>query len=207
MPRLTGIVLGALVAFILGGSVFLIKPIDDRRATTPTPSLRWIDFELPTSHDSNWSSTAIENKVVILNFWAPWCLPCRTEIPHLIEIQMRYKPALLVIGIAIDQEEAVRRFEIEVGLNYLSLIGETRGIELMQRYGASDALPLTLVFDRDGELRHRFLGPMRPNVLQGAQAVPVPQFTHHRSKEKADSKKGETCNHDGPGSMMVHDAP
>ena len=168
MPRLTGIVLGALVAFILGGGVFLIKPIDDRRATTPTPPLRWIDFELPTSHGSNWSSAAIENQIVILNFWAPWCLPCRTEIPYLIELQMRNNPSLVIIGIAIDQREPVRRFEDEVGLNYLSLIGETQGIELMQRYGASSALPLTLVFDRAGKLRHRILGSIQPTELERA---------------------------------------
>ena len=166
MPRLTGIVLGALVAFILGGGVFLIKPIDDQRATTLTPPLRWIDFQLPTSHGSNWSSTAIENQVVILNFWAPWCLPCRTEIPYLIEIQMRNNPSLAIIGIAIDQREPVRRFEDEVGLNYLSLIGETQGIELMRRYGASGALPLTLIFDQAGEMRHRILGPIRPIQLE-----------------------------------------
>ena len=168
MPRLTGIVLGVLVAFILGGGVFLIKPIDDRRTTAPTPPLRWIDFELPTSHGLVWSSTAIENQVVILNFWAPWCLPCRTEIPYLIDIQMHDNSALVIIGIAIDQPEPVRRFEDEVGLNYLSLIGETQGIELMQRYGASGALPLTLVFDRAGELRHRILGSIRPTELERA---------------------------------------
>jgi len=144
----------------------LIKPIEDRRTTTPTPPLRWIDFELPTSHGSKWSSTAIENQVVILNFWAPWCLPCRTEIPYLIEIQMRDNPSLVIIGIAIDQRESVRRFEDEVGLNYLSLIGETQGIELMQRYGASGALPLTLVFDRAGKFHHRILGPIRPIELE-----------------------------------------
>jgi thiol-disulfide isomerase/thioredoxin len=168
MPRLTGIVLGALVAFILGGGIFLIEPIDDQQATTPTPLLRWIDFELPTSHGSNWSSTAIENQVVILNFWAPWCLPCRTEIPYLIDIQMRDNPSLVIIGIAIDQREPVRRFEDEVGLNYLSLIGETQGIALMQRYGVSSALPLTLIFDRTGKLRHHILGSLRPTELNRA---------------------------------------
>jgi thiol-disulfide isomerase/thioredoxin len=166
MPRLTGIVLGALVAFILGGGIFLIKPIDDQRTAAPTPPLRWIDFELPTSHGSTWSSTALENQVVILNFWAPWCLPCRTEIPYLIEIQMRGSPSLVIIGIAIDQREAVRRFEDEVGLNYLSLIGETQGIELMHRYGASGGLPLTLIFDRAGDLHHRILGSIKPAKLE-----------------------------------------
>jgi len=157
-----------LVAFILGGGVFLIKPIDEQLTITTTPPLRWVDFELPTSRGSTWSSTAIENQVVILNFWAPWCLPCRTEIPYLIEIQMRDNPVLVIIGIAMDQREPVRRFEDEVGLNYLSLIGETQGIELMQRYDASGALPLTLVFDRAGEMRYRILGSIRPTELERA---------------------------------------
>ena len=167
MPQHTGIILGALVAFILGGGVFLIQPIiDDRRTTTPTPPMQSIDLELPTSHATKWSSAAIDNQVVILNFWAPWCLPCRTEIPYLIEIQMRDNPSLTIIGIAIDQLESVRRFEDEVGLNYLSLIGETQAIELMRRYDASGALPLTLIFDRTGKLRHRTLGPIRPTELE-----------------------------------------
>ena len=157
-----------LVAFILGGGVFLIKLIDDRRTSIPTPPLRWIEFELPTSHGSKWSSAEIENQVVILNFWAPWCLPCRTEIPYLIELELRENPSLVIIGIAIDQREPVRRFEDEFGLNYLSLIGETQGIELMERYGASGALPLTLIFDRAGNLRHRILGSMLPAELERA---------------------------------------
>ena len=81
---------------------------------------------------------------------------------------MRDNPSLVIIGIAIDQREPVRRFEDEVGLNYLSLIGETQGIELMQRYGASNALPLTLVFDRAGTLRHRILGSIQPTELERA---------------------------------------
>ena len=79
---------------------------------------------------------------------------------------MRDNPSLVIIGIAIDQREPVRRFEDEVGLNYLSLIGETQGIELMGRYHASSALPLTLVFDRAGKLRHRILGSIRPKELE-----------------------------------------
>ena len=168
MARLTGSVLGMLAAFILGGGVFLIKPIYDWPTTSPTPPLRWIDFELSTSDGSTWSSAAIDNQVVVLNFWAPWCLPCRTEIPYLIEIQMRDNPSLVIIGIAIDQREPVRRFEDETGLNYLSLISETQGFELMQRYGASDALPLTLVFDRAGTLHHRILGSIQPKELERA---------------------------------------
>ncbi len=166
MTRRTGIVLGVMIVLILGGGFFLIKPIDERLITNPTPPLRWINFELPTSDGLTWSSAAIDNQVVILNFWAPWCLPCRTEIPYLIEIQMSNNPGLVIIGIAIDQHEAVRRFEDEVGLNYLSLIGATQGIELMQHYSASSALPLTLVFDRAGKLRHRILGSIQPTELE-----------------------------------------
>jgi thiol-disulfide isomerase/thioredoxin len=160
------IVLGTLFALVLGGGLVLIKTYDGRSTTSPTPPLDWIDFELPTSHGSTWSSTAIDNQVVILNFWAPWCLPCRTEVPYLIEFHTLYNPSLVIIGIAIDRRQPVRRFEDEVGLNYLSLIGETKGIELMQRYGASGALPLTLIFDRAGQLRHRILGPIQPTELE-----------------------------------------
>ena len=79
---------------------------------------------------------------------------------------MRENPSLVIVGIAIDQLAPVRRFEDEVGLNYLSLIAETQGFELMRHYGASGALPLTLIFDQAGEMRHRILGPIRPIELE-----------------------------------------
>jgi thiol-disulfide isomerase/thioredoxin len=103
--------------------------------------------------------------VVLINFWATWCAPCRTEIPLLIAMQARHAHEIQVVGIAVDDAESVRRFEDEVGLNYVSLIGLTEGPELMQRYGSAGQLPFTLVFDRTGVLRHRKTGELQAAEL------------------------------------------
>src|SRR5205809_6964033 len=66
------------------------------------------------------STTAFRGKVVLVNFWATWCPPCREEIPDLVKLQARYKDTLQIIGIAQDSGtvEQVRRFAVEHGMNY-----------------------------------------------------------------------------------------
>ena len=119
-----------------------------------------ISFDLPTSTGEKWSG-----KGLVVNFWATWCAPCRTEIPLLIAMQARHAHEIQVVGIAVDDAESVRRFEDEVGLNYVSLIGLTEGPELMQRYGSAGQLPFTLVFDRTGVLRYRKTGELQAAEL------------------------------------------
>ena len=68
-----------------------------------------IPFVLPTSTGEEWSTRVIDNKVVLINFWATWCAPCRTEIPLLIAMQARPGHEIQVVGIAVDDAESVRR--------------------------------------------------------------------------------------------------
>ena len=126
-----------------------------------------ISFDLPTSMGEKWSTQLIHDKLVLINFWAPWCAPCRTEIPLLIAMQARHTREIQGVGIAVDDAESVRRFEDEVGLNYVSLVGLTEGPELMQRYGSAGQLPFTLLFDRTGVLRHRKTGELQWDELSG----------------------------------------
>ena len=126
-----------------------------------------IPFDLPTSMGEKWSTQLIHDKVVLINFWATWCAPCRTEIPLLIAMQARHAHEIQVVGIAVDDAESVRRFEDEVGLNYVSLIGLNEGPKLMRRYGSAGHLPFTLVFDRTGMLRYRKTGELRGDELSG----------------------------------------
>lgn len=126
----------------------------------------WRDFELSTSSGEIWSSKSITAQPTIINFWAPWCLPCRKEVPYLIELQERYRSNFQLIGIAIDQPSAVHKFENEVGLNYLSLVDDSKGMDLLRYYEPSTILPLTLIFDRNKQLRYRFLGSFNPGELE-----------------------------------------
>jgi thiol-disulfide isomerase/thioredoxin len=167
MNRRLSVLFGVLLVVLFVLTLQITKEPSIQRQKVSQSSLQpWIDFELPTTSGTTWSSTSINNQAVILNFWAPWCLPCRDEVPYLIELQVRYGSDFKFIGIAIDQFSNVQKFEDEFGLNYLSLVDDTKGMELLQYYEESSTLPLTLVFDRDRNLKHRVLGSFNPKSFE-----------------------------------------
>lgn len=108
-------------------------------------------------HISEW-----DGKVIFLNFWATWCPPCLNEIPDFIELQETYgNQGLQIIGIAIDNHEAVQQFIAESGMNYPALMAEIDGIELAKRYGNDiGGLPYTAVINRQGEISSTFTGEL-----------------------------------------------
>ena len=157
-----------LILIVVVAGVYLANQLRSPSVTGISAGANTItSFDLPTSMGETWSTESIHDKVVLINFWATWCAPCRTEIPLLIAMQARHPREIQVVGIAVDDAESVRRFEDEVGLNYVSLIGLTEGPELMRRYGSAGQLPLTLVFDRTGVLRYRKTGELKVDELSG----------------------------------------
>lgn len=129
-------------------------------------------FSLPTTDGEAFSSETLSGRITILNFWATWCAPCRKEIPLLIATQAIHASTVTVIGIAIDDLEAVRPFEDEIGLDYVSLIGKTEGISLMSAFGNPGHLPFTLVFDPAGRLIHRKTGELSASDIQAWLKTP-----------------------------------
>lgn len=103
-----------------------------------------------------------DGKLILLNFWATWCPPCLKEIPDFIELQKTYSDqGFQVIGIAIDDEDAVREYAINEGMNYPTMIVESEGIGLAKRYGNKiGALPYTVIIKRDGEISYTIKGEL-----------------------------------------------
>ena len=105
---------------------------------------------------------AQSGKVVLINFWATWCPPCRAEIPELIKIQRQYRSSgLQIVGVTYPPEKlaAVRRFEAKLGMNYPVV----RGTKSTKRlFTSSETLPLTVVIDRAGNVVEIIEGILLP---------------------------------------------
>jgi len=116
------------------------------------------DFSLPDLQDTQHSIKEWDNKVILLNFWATWCPPCRKEIPAFIELQEQFgKQGFQVIGVAIDEKDAVEDYADGMGVNYPILIGNNTALEVSAAYGNRfGQLPYSLVIDRQGVIQ--FIG-------------------------------------------------
>jgi len=111
-------------------------------------------------------------KVLVVNFWATWCAPCREETPFFVRLQDQYRErGLQFVGIAIDQREAVQAFVREFGVNYPVLLGGVEGVEIARKAGnRAGALPYTLIIDRGGKLVAAQLGAVKEAKLQAMLA-------------------------------------
>ena len=106
-------------------------------------------------------------RVLVWNFWATWCAPCREEIPLLIAAREKYgSSGIEIVGIAVDNASKVREFSSSFNISYPILLGEANGLELMRKLGnSSGGLPYTVVADREGKIVYRKLGALKRSDL------------------------------------------
>jgi len=123
---------------------------------------------LPDATGRQQSLAQWKGKVLVVNFWATWCTPCRAEMPEFVKAQREFGDrGLQFVGIAIDQPDKVQEFAAELGLNYPTLIGGYGAIELSKTLGNRlGALPFTIVIDRSGRIVHTRLGPFAEPALR-----------------------------------------
>lgn len=107
-------------------------------------------------------------QVLVVNYWATWCAPCREEIPGFVRLQERYgSRGLQFVGIAIDQPDKVAEFAREFRINYPLLLGGLETIDLLRQAGnRAGVLPYTLVIDRKGNLASREQGGLKEARLE-----------------------------------------
>ena len=119
-------------------------------------------FELRDVNGRTVRLSDYQGKVVLINFWATWCPPCRAEMPDLVRRQREYRAkGLHIIGITYPPEnkDRVRRFARSLKVNYPIILG-TR--QLKARFSSDEDLPLTIVIDRDGKVRDIIVGILLP---------------------------------------------
>ena len=122
-------------------------------------------FKVDTLDGKPLSLADYKNKVILLNFWATWCGPCRSEIPDLVELQNEYKDQMQVIGLVVDDddEDAVKKFAEKYGINYpIAMVTD----ELRTEYGGIPALPTSFLLDEEGRVVQKHEGLRDPILYE-----------------------------------------
>ena len=125
------------------------------------------EFRLPDTSGKEVASNTWAGKVVVLNFWATWCPPCRNETPLFVELQDDFAGRVQFIGIAIDDAEPVREFADNYRVNYPVLLGDMDAIAMSRRLGNHyEGLPFTVVARPGGEVVLRHAGELERAELE-----------------------------------------
>ncbi|MCX6141662.1 MAG: TlpA disulfide reductase family protein [Ignavibacteriales bacterium] len=124
------------------------------------------NFSLKSADGKSYELRKYKGKVVIVNFWATWCGPCRKEIPDFIEVYKKYKnKGLVIIGISVDKDgwSAVTPFVEESKMNYPVVLANQKVVE---NYGGVEAIPTTFIVDKKGYIADQHTGVMSLKELE-----------------------------------------
>lgn len=123
------------------------------------------DFTLPKLDGPQLTLSSYRGKIVLLDFWATWCVPCREATPHFVELQQKYgNRGLQVIGVSMDDSpDPVRPFVQQLHVNYPIVMGTAHTGE---QYGGVLGLPIAFLIGRDGYIMSKHMGATDPAVFE-----------------------------------------
>lgn len=148
--------------------------------TTGADQAGWLGKAAPDFALTNLSGKTVrlsdfKGKVVLLDFWATWCAPCRMEIPEFVQLQKQYADkGFTMLGIALDEEGAavVKPLAQKLGINYPAVIGN---IQVAAAYGGIEALPTTFLIGRNGNILKTYVGARDKSEFQQDIQSALPQ--------------------------------
>jgi thiol-disulfide isomerase/thioredoxin len=131
-----------------------VDPHDTEAVGKPAP----LHFTLKDMNGVDVKLSSFKGKVILLNFWATWCGPCRAEIPALVELQARYPDDVVVLGFSVDDPvDKLRPYAAEYKINYPVLVGAGRE-EVQDAFGPLWGIPVTVIIGRDGAIARKHSG-------------------------------------------------
>ena len=159
----------ALAATIAGTMALTPARADDPAAGKPVGDA-FYGASFKDLKDQMASMDQFKGKVVVMYFWATWCVPCRVETPNLVKLNEQYKGKskdVTVVGLALDNGDKVRQFVKDNSLTYPVFYGGHDAVELGKALGNDQgAIPFTVVIGKDGKLVHTFKGDIPNSELE-----------------------------------------
>ncbi|MDH5361066.1 MAG: TlpA family protein disulfide reductase [Gammaproteobacteria bacterium] len=137
------------ITLLAGTAGFYSQQYFEQKAANHRPDFSLPDMDGKLRHIKEW-----DGQVILLNFWASWCPPCREELPDFVQLYDDYGDrGFVVVGVAIDKQQDIADFMDSVGVEYPVMISESEGIRISQAYGNRlGALPYSVIIDRDGQM-------------------------------------------------------
>lgn len=159
----------ATAGYIVGRPRTVTPPTAESAPTADAPA-RLLALTLPDLDGQPHSLAQWKGKVLVANFWATWCPPCKEEMPEFSRINLKYASnGVQFVGISIDSAEKVAAFREEVEVSYPLLIGNLETLDLSGDLGnRAKALPFTVILRADGSLQQVKLGKYATEALEEA---------------------------------------
>ena len=163
MKRLTAIAITAVLATLTAA----LPAQGPDASTCAAASPANLAFTLKDLNGRDVSLSGFSGKVLVVNFWATWCAPCRVEIPAFIDLYRRYRSrGVEMIGIAADEPpDVLRPYVRDMKIDYPILIGRGRQ-DVLDSFGPLLGMPTTVIVNRDGTICRRFVGFQRKQTFE-----------------------------------------
>jgi thiol-disulfide isomerase/thioredoxin len=161
-----------IASYLASLALFLGSFCVPARAQQDQPTIRFVrnpeaapDFSLSGLDGKPVALAPTRGKVVLVNFWATWCGPCRAEVPDLVRLQTKYKDRLQIVGLVVDDDDldAVEGFAKKFGINYPVAVATG---EVRMKYGGVAALPTSFVLDTEGRIVQKHEGLRNPVLYE-----------------------------------------
>lgn len=162
------LLIAAILALI--STVYLAKQLGFMAptATSSAQASNVLDARFNALNGSEVSLNAWHNKIIVLNFWATWCPPCREEMPELSKMQDQYKNQnVVIIGLSTEDLDATKSFIAANPVSYPVLAGDMQAMNLAESLGNNQSiLPYTVVIDEKGQIVKTFFGRINQALLE-----------------------------------------
>ncbi len=166
MNRLANIILIAVVALTAAAAGYLVN--QGQNSSGATAARQLLALTLPDPKGSAQSLQQWQGKLLVVNFWATWCPPCREEMPGFSRLQSKFAGhGVQFVGIGIDSADKIQKFSVQTPVSYPLLVGSPGLMEIIGQLGNNaGGLPYTVILGRDGSLQKTRLGAWQESDLE-----------------------------------------